>query len=329
MLNDPHIWWQPPRLGGVECILVGDINVQRRSDPELVFKHVRGTLLHADVLFGNLEGCLYRANAAYLPGKPSWQHSDASMIRALTSVRFDVVGCANNVTFGAEAILHSLQILDKAGIGHCGAGADRRAARAPAILKRGGVRFGFVQFTARVHAVEQVALPNRPGVAAFDPEHPADLAEIYEEVGALRSHVDVLVVSHHVRSTGSPAIEAYQREVAVGCVEAGADVVFGHGAHLHQGIAIWKGAPIFHCVGQLAFDGLAACHHRDGLLVRLVIRRKRITGISGLLLYRNAQNDPYFVDPEADVEGQRQLAQLRDLSPELQLSVRAGEVRIW
>lgn len=326
MMDDPHIWRRQATGKGVDCILVGDINLQERLAPASAFRHLRGTLSGAGVLFGNLEGCLYSAGENDIPSKRLWRHSDPSMVQALTSVGFDAVGCANNVTFGAEATLSSLRVLDRAGIAHCGAGADRRAARKPAVVEKGGVRFGFLQYTARLQAAEQAADAGRPGVAAFDPDNPAELAEICSDVRALRSEVDVLVVSHHIRRTGWAEAEDYQRSLAEGCIDAGADAVFGHGAHVNQGIALWRGAPIFHCVGQIVFDGAAARNHRDGLLVRLLIEDRRIACASVLTVYRDGENNPYLTDPRLEAEGRRQLEALRELSPGVRLEAEHGEV---
>ncbi|HZI55476.1 MAG TPA: CapA family protein, partial [Verrucomicrobiae bacterium] len=86
--------------GTVACLLAGDINIQQRSDPRSVFANIHETLTAADILYGNLEGCLYRPGENDIPVKKFWQHSDVSMILALMSAGFDAVGCANNVMFG-------------------------------------------------------------------------------------------------------------------------------------------------------------------------------------------------------------------------------------
>lgn len=328
MMSDPHQWLVRPSHDGVTCCLVGDINLQGRAEPRSVFAHLRGTLLDTDVLFGNLEGCLYRAGENDIPGKTSWRHSDASMISALTSVGFDAVGCANNVMFGEEATLATLRVLRENGIAHCGAGRNRQAARAPVLLEKRGVRFGFLQYTARLQSQGQSALADRSGVASFDPKRREDLDEIYGDVRSLRPLVDVVIVSHHLRRTGLTMPESYQREFARACVDAGADVVFGHGAHVNQGIEMWNDAPIFHCVGQLAFDWSPASDHREGLLVRLVIEAGRISCVTALFLYRDIDNNPYLADPGSH-DGRRQLEHVRDQSQEgLSLRVERGELLV-
>jgi len=311
--------------GTVACLLAGDINIQERSDPRSVFANIHETLTAADLLFGNLEGCLYRPGENDIPGKEFWQHSDVSMILALASAGFDAVGCANNVMFGVEATLNTLRVLDKAKIAHCGAGKDRKAARAPAILERRGIRIGLLQFTAKVQAAEQIARDDHPGVAAFDPLRDDDLTEIQEEVQAARSRVDFLIVSHHLRRSGSTDIEPYQREFAHRCIDSGADLIFGHGGHVNQGIERWKGVPIFHCIGPLALDWWRLDSHKDGLLLRVLIDRGGPPIVSALLVHRDNENNPYFMDPRT-TEGARQVDELRRLSRGVHISVADGEI---
>jgi poly-gamma-glutamate synthesis protein (capsule biosynthesis protein) len=67
---------------------------------------------------------------------------------AVLSVAIEAAGLANNVNYSEAAIMASIARLDEVGVAHTGAGANRALARAPAILKRDGVRFGFVQHSS-------------------------------------------------------------------------------------------------------------------------------------------------------------------------------------
>ena len=325
MISNPYVWFQKAHNKGVSCLLVGDINIQKRDDPSSAFRFVHNALSSADILYGNLEGCLYRPDKNDLPGKSAWQHSDESMVDALTSVGFDAVGCANNVIFGSEAIINTLEVLDKVGIAHCGAGKNRKSARMPVIIEKCGVRVGFIQFTARLHKPEQEALDDKPGVAVFKPDIPNDIEELCLDIKKLRSEVDILIFSHHLRKSCTNEIEPYQRKLARRCIEAGADIVYAHGAHVIQGIELWKGSPIFHCVGELAFDYPMTHSRKEGLLIRLLIEGGRIAGISALLCCRDADNTVYLVDP-LESEGQEQLNRLRELSLGMSLPVNGGEI---
>lgn len=58
------------------------------------------------------------------------------------------VGTANNANDGEEAIRSPLRRLDGIGIPYTGAGVNRGAPRAPAIVTHEGLRFGFVRRTS-------------------------------------------------------------------------------------------------------------------------------------------------------------------------------------
>ncbi|MEC3956923.1 CapA family protein [Nocardia sp. CDC153] len=111
----------------------GDVNVQRRSKPTEAFAGIRDTLTKADFRFVNLEGPLC-GDGPVIPHKPNWTHADPAMVEALTWAGIDVVSCANNVTFPAWATLASLEVLDRAGIAHCG-GSRREQHRASSVWR--------------------------------------------------------------------------------------------------------------------------------------------------------------------------------------------------
>lgn len=326
-LADPIDWGLVPLADEPTCVLTGDINLQDRQEPARAFRHVVSTLRQADVLFANLEGCLYRPGGEDIPDKVSWRHSDESMVAGLLAIGVNGVGCANNVTFGEEAILHSLSVLKRSGIPQCGAGNNIMTANEPLVLERSGFQIGFLQRTARLHGLDQPATEGRAGVAYFNPEENSELEKIYDAVSALKTQVDVVVFSHHLRNTGTKVTEPYQRALARGCIEAGADLVYGHGAHVNQGIEVYEGTPIFHCVGQLAFDWVRTRHHRDGLVLRFLVADGELTGLRFVPVYRDDENNVYFADPTVG-EGARQLAALREDSPGISLEIEGDVVRI-
>ena len=199
---DPFPWVDVTQQGDLEIILVGDINIQHREDPASAMTNVRATLSDADIRYANLEGLYGQTETAPIKRKVEWRHSDPAMINALTAGGFNVVGCANNVCYGEQAILKTLKLLDERNILHCGAGPNRRTARAPAIIERGGTRIGFLQYTARYYGEEQIATENSAGVARLNHRLPGDIEAVVADVKALRAKVDVLIFSHHLRKSG-------------------------------------------------------------------------------------------------------------------------------
>jgi poly-gamma-glutamate synthesis protein (capsule biosynthesis protein) len=229
------------------------------------------------------------------------------------------------VCYGQEAILNTLKLLDKKNILHCGAGPTRTAARTPAIIKRCGTRVGFLQYTSRYYGEAQIATEKSAGVARLNPDVPSDIEAVIADVKALRDKVDVLVFSHHLRKSGKTKTEKYQREVARAVAAAGADLVFGHGAHVNQGIEMIDGTPVLHCIGQFAFDWWKMKGRNDGLLLRLIVRDRKIVRLSIVPVSRDGKNNVYLVPP-ASKQGARQIKELRKLSPGVPLRTEGQEV---
>ena len=128
-------------------MLTGDVNLMNVADPRVPFARVKDTLRQADVLFGNLECCFYEPAVGH-PVEREGFYAPLASAEALVIGGYHAVGTANNVTYGEEAIRSSLGRLDGLGIPYTGAGVNRGAARAPAIVTREGLRFGFVQRTS-------------------------------------------------------------------------------------------------------------------------------------------------------------------------------------
>ena len=258
-----------------KLILTGDIHLGHVDDPAEPFALVREVLGEADVVFGNLEGCLYDSSVT-VDYKPGWHHVGPKPAPALRHGGFHALGCANNVNFGAEAIMATVARLDEMGIAHTGAGADRAAARAPAIVESGGVRFGFLQYTSVFWPLGHEASDGSPGVAAIlahtayrpnpriaempggppivvtwpDAEY---LDAFRRDVAALRDRVDFLVASFHWGISGSVETADYQVAIAHAAIDSGADLVMGHGPHEIQAVEIYGGRPILYSLGNFFF----------------------------------------------------------------------------
>ena len=334
--------------GTLRLILLGDLQVhQRRADPLTALAGLRTELRRADLVYANLEGVLVASQGSQdIPDKQGWTHPGPKGVSALLDAGVDAVGLANNVAYGQANILHTIQLLDQAKIAHVGAGRDLEEAHRPAILKRHGVRVGFLQYTARWYrADQQLAGPHQPGVAALHSRdglqvEPADLALVRRDIGRLRPQVDVLIVSQHNRD-GATAVqygprerrrnlrwpEAYQRQFAHAALEAGADLVYGHGTHCLQGIEIYRGRAILYAVGHSAFDQPGHEKDREGLAVQVQADGHGVAGVSLLTLSRDGHNDVFILDP-ARGAGAETVKRLRALSPGVRLELRHGRLRL-
>lgn len=203
-------------------------------------------------------------------------YADPALGEALVIGGFDAVGCANNQTYGPQQILAALARLDALGVKHTGAGLNRDRAREPAIVRKPGISVGFLQYTSVYWPSNHEAGLNYPGVAvirgytSYQPniEYPignrpgvppiihtwADkhhLEFMQDDIKTLRPKVDVLVSSHHWGLLDE--VLEYQEDIAHAAVDAGADIVIGHGPHQPLAIEVYRGRPIFYGLGNFAF----------------------------------------------------------------------------
>ena len=305
-------------------LLTGDMNFQGVTDPNIPFTKVADTLRAADVVFGNLECCFYD-RADHDPGQREGFYAPPSTVGALAN--HDAVGCANNVTYGEDAIMASLAQLDQLGVAHTGAGANVDAARQPAIIEREGRRYGMLQRTSiywpknqeatisrpgvailKAHTAYRPRMdelaPNRPGVAPeiitwADPDY---LANYTAEISALVENTDFAVASHHWGP--GPDILAYQTEIAHAAIDSGAGAVMGHGPHMPLGIEIYRDRPIFYGLVNFSFDIGHHGKHGEwiGLVAQLILDGDDIQEAAFRLVRHNADNQTYFCNPAEEPE---------------------------
>ena len=358
--QDPWPWYSTNRQN-VTLLLLGDFNVQKRAHPADALVYVRQTLNQADAVYANLEGLLVPSRGADkdLPNKNGWTHPGPEEVQALQAGNIAAVGVANNVAYGRDNIMASLAVLDANGIAHTGAGKNIGQAHQPAIIERHGVRFGFLQYTSKWYDEEQqIATANEPGVARLkspDGEtiDPGDLQRLLDDIKRLRPLVDVLAVSAHTRDgqrsgrAGPPPspenrkadlysllpvveslsqVEPYQKRLAHAAVDAGADIVFGHGCHMLQAVETYHGKPVMYCLGNFASDWIRVRNYRDGLVARIVIRDKQVRRVSLVPVTRDAEgNNVRLVAPDSD-DGHRLYGRLRELSVGTDLVLQGQEL---
>lgn len=336
----------------VAMLILGDIQVHaRRADPETAFVNLRDTLNQADLVYANLEGVLVKSTGPHgdIPDKKNWTNPGPGGALALKAANIKVVGLANNVAYGRDNILQTMKVLDTHGIAHTGSGRNIAEAHKPAIVERKGVKIGFLQYTARWYiADQQLATETAPGVARLMSRDgitidPSDLDRVRDDIKRLRPQVDIVVVSHHNRDGATPVqfgpaiaprpagradrtkSEAYQTQFAHVAVDTGADLVFGHGTHMVQGVELYKGKPILYAIGHSAFDQPGYENSKDGLVVRVMVQGKTLQRVSFVPVSRDAQNNVLMLDPSSG-EGARLLQVVKGVSGDTSLRIDGQEV---
>jgi poly-gamma-glutamate synthesis protein (capsule biosynthesis protein) len=212
----------------------------------------------ADLTLVNLE-CAITASSGLWPGAPKAFYFGAppAAAQTLTHAGVDLVSLANNHTldFDVQGLRDTLWHLAQAGIASAGAGETLEAARAPALVERGGRRFALAAYCD--HQEDFAAGPTTPGIAWLDlDDEAAAVREFDAAMGRIRcaGGADWPMLSLHWGPNFLLAPAARFVRLAHAAIEAGFAMVFGHSAHNFQGVELHRGRPIVYAAGDLVDD---------------------------------------------------------------------------
>jgi len=210
-----------------------------------------------DGVLVNLECALTRETQAWRDGaeKAFYFRAEPSAARLLRLAGVRFAGLANNHAgdFGPAGLLETVATLDSVGISHAGAGADFAAASAPARLEIGGVRVCVIACSD--DPIAWAADRSAPGIHLFTPgDAAADFDPIAREIAEARRGADFLIFSSHWGPNMRLQPPAHFRRFARRVLDSGADLFWGHSAHVVQGLEIWQGKPILYDTGDFVDD---------------------------------------------------------------------------
>lgn len=229
---------------------VGDIVLCGRTaraieqlGPGWPFEHVADVLSRADLLFGNLECAILPPAFPESLVDPRGLTTRIDAAGALRRAGFDVVNLANNhiLDGGTQGMLHTAAELDRVGVRRGGVGKTQAEARAPLVLEKHGLTWGFLFYSEDSN---WTLTTSGPCHAYYAPD------TVISDVDRIRDTVDVVVVSVHAdlefTETPSPARRADFRRIA----QAGATLVLGHHPHVPQGMERVGPSLVVHSLGN-------------------------------------------------------------------------------
>ena len=286
--------------GVVRLMAVGDLEmafgVSRRIvniGVEVPFADVADIFDDADIVVANLE-CSLSRNGQPWPKKQLHFGATPKAAEALAVGGVDVVSVANNhsLDFGPQAFLDTLDLLDEAGVGHYGGGANSAEARAPLIMERNGLRIAFLSYVTAFWGPYSFttrsweAKPGKTGIAI------ARVDDIAADVAAARELADVVVVSIHADGEYRFKPKTSQRKMADAAVGAGAALVIEHGPHVLQGYRRSGNTLIAYSLGNFVFPGYTG-RAKDSAILDVTLTADGVTDFSWIpIVIRKALPQP-------------------------------------
>ena len=256
----------------VQVVAVGDIMMGTiypngeflppNNDCSRSFSLVKPYFANADLVFGNLEGAFTdsKENAkrcndpsiCYVFGMPT------KFAGCLVDAGFNLLSVANNHSgdFGEQGRKSTAQTLQNAGIHYAG-----WTSCPTAEFEKDGLKYGFCAFAPNSGTMD---VRNIPGAQ--------------EMVRQLKQRCDIVIVSFHAGAEGRDHQHVTRKtetflgenrgnvyEFAHKMIDAGADILLGHGPHVTRAVEIYKNRFIAYSMGNFS-----------------TYRRVNVEGVNGL-----------------------------------------------
>ena len=222
------------------------------NDGSELMKDVEPILKNADVTIGNLEGVLLDqggvAKTCHNPKVCYVFRSPERYVQNLVNAGFDALSLANNHAndFGWMGMQSSMRTLENAGLYHAG-----QISKPYVTFEKEGIKYGFIAFA-----------PNT-GCNNIN-----DLFTAKKMVAHLDSTSDIVIVSFHGGAEGPENQRVTRKseifysenrgnvyQFAHAVIDAGADVVFGHGPHVTRAVEVYKDKFIAYSLGNFCTYG--------------------------------------------------------------------------
>lgn len=250
----------------VTIVLAGDLVLDEPDGPYWL-AGIAPALKEADLAVGHLE-VPHTARGQELKGDVPAPGAPPENVAAIAGAGFHMLSLAGNhiADCGADGIADTLGLMAEAGLVGTGAGLSLADARRPAILVVGDRRIGLLSYNC-VGPENSWANERQAGCAYLRIETAdgapiapaADLVRVTGEalevlradIAALRKKADFVMIALHKGVVHTPArLAPYERAISHAAIDAGADVVIGHHAHIVRGIEFHRGKPIFQGLGN-------------------------------------------------------------------------------
>ena len=243
----------------IQVVAVGDIMMGTifpngeylppNNDCSRSFGMVKSYFANADVLFGNLEGAMTDSKVgAKSCSNPEWCYTfgmPTAFVHCLVDAGFNLMSVANNHNgdFSEQGRMTTVKTLTDAGIHYAGL-----LSCPTATFVKDGVKYGFCAFA-----------PNKGTVDV------KDIPAAQEIVRRLKDSCNIVIVSFHAGAEGRDYQHVTRQtetfigenrgnvyEFAHAMIDAGGDILLGHGPHVTRAVEIYNNRFIAYSMGNFS-----------------------------------------------------------------------------
>jgi poly-gamma-glutamate synthesis protein (capsule biosynthesis protein) len=252
----------PPNEGKIlRLLFFGDLmldrHVKEKIDKyglDLLFTKLDADriLVGQDFIGANLESAV-TDQGAHLPPDNSYDFAVAPEVLAnLKKYNFNFFNLANNhlADQGERGIIETRNNLSALGFYFSGCADGEVGAGSQVVAEKNGLKIGLVGLSMVYKNFE--------------------LAAAQDMIANLASTTDLVITNIHWGTEYEHQFSQVQQEVAYQLIDAGTDIVIGHHPHVVQGLEIYKGRPIFYCLGNFIFDQYFSPDTQEELAISVV-----------------------------------------------------------
>lgn len=308
---------------GVGDIMLGSNYPSASSLPpdegKFLLDSVKDILKTAEIVFGNLEGTFLDKGGdpkeCNTPDNCYSFRSPEDYCEILKNAGFNLVSLANNHSndMGEEGRESTIRTLEKNGIKYAG-----YSDLPSVIFEKNNIKFGFTAFA-----------PN------YSAQNINDLTKAFKTVRELKENCDIVIVSFHGGAEGSSAVRIPKRkeiflgedrgdvfEFAHTVIEAGADIVLGHGPHVPRALELYNNKLIAYSLGNFCTYGKFSIQGTQGVAPLLRVYLNREGDFVKGNIYSYKQIDGGYPVPDHDLKAAKLIKELTEKDfPETQLKI--------
>ena len=241
-----------------KIIAVGDImpgGLLNKTKHQFLSDGIKEVLHSGDIRIGTLETAIGNEPAFY--DEKMKRHRDViyaedqDLLR-LKEMNIDVLSLANNHFFdlGPSGAAHTIDLLDKLRILHCGAGRNIEEAQKPAVVYHEGKSYAFLGFCDNQPNTTgwcPIATSEKPGINPLYENH------VCQQIRNNKERYDFVIVLPHWGIEHTVHTTSSMYSLGRKMISAGADAVLGSHPHHVQPVEYYHKSTIAYSMGNFLF----------------------------------------------------------------------------